>query len=98
MIYLIAYDLNQPGQNHEVVDNLILSTWSNGAAIRILQSTWLVQSNLSAQQVCDKVRSVMDENDFIMVSKVDTGAHANGYSSYAGWLPTVACNWWKAHQ
>lgn len=97
MIYLIAYDLNQPGQNHEAVDNLIQSTWSNGAAIRILQSTWLVESNLSAQQVYDKVRTVMDENDFIMVSKVDTSAYANGYS-YAGWLPKVACNWWKAHQ
>lgn len=94
MIYLIVYDLNQPGQDHEAVDNLIRSTWSNGAAIRILQSTWLVQSSMSAQQVSDKVRTVMDENDSIMVSKVEAGSG----QAYAGWLPKTVWHWLVTHQ
>lgn len=96
MIYLIVYDLKQPGQDHEAVDNLIRSTWSNGAAIRILQSTWLVQSSLSVQQVYNKVRTVMDANDLVMVSKVENGMCAE--PTYVGWLSKAACDWLKVHR
>lgn len=82
MVYLVTYDLKQPGQNYTGVHDAIKScgTWWHH-----LESTWLVDGYLTADQISTKVRTHIDKNDTLLVIGV-TG-------DYAGWLPKDAWEW-----
>lgn len=74
---LIAYDLNQPGQNYEAVTSAICSL---GNWYKLQYSLFYVQSELSAEQAYDFVRVFMDHNDKLMV----THAESMVFGNYAG--------------
>ena len=82
MIYLISYDLNKPGQNYADLYEAIKST---GAWWHHLDSTWLVDTQLTAVQVSEKLRPCIDNNDNLLVIGVT--------KEYAGWLSKTAWDW-----
>lgn len=82
MIYAISYDLNQPGQNYDELHEAIKSC---GPWWHYLDSTWLVDTNLTAQAVWNKLSPHTDKNDNILIIGVSR--------DYAGWLPPKAWEW-----
>lgn len=83
MLYLVTYDLNKPGQDYKVLHEAIKSL---GRRWHHLDSTWLVQSRLTVQQVTDHLTPKIDKSDRLLVLDV-TG------DSYNGWLTQDAWKW-----
>lgn len=87
MLYLISYDLNDPGQDYSKIQSAICRL---GECYRILYSTWVVKTNLNANGINSSLKQVTDENDryFIVdISKRDK----------SGWLEQKACDWLNQH-
>lgn len=87
MIYSINYDLRQPGRNYEKLYEAIKSC---GAWWHNLESTWLVDTTLSASQVWDRIRAHVDRNDSVLIIGVT--------KDYSGWLPKQAWDWIRGRQ
>lgn len=66
--YIISYDLHSPGQQYEDLKKIIIGF--NGAYIKILESTWLVRTDLTPEEMVNKIRSVVDTNDSLFVSEI----------------------------
>jgi len=74
--YMITYDLNSKGQNYEKVIEAIKD--SAGAWCTFWKSSFLIRSNLTAQQINDKIKPYLDSNDTMIVIEVQ--------KNYQGWL------------
>ena len=83
MIYLISYDLNKPGQDYQTLFSAIEQI-SNGYT-RCLKSVWLINTNLNADQIVQKLLRYIDENDRLLVAKVTPDVQAQ--------LPDDQCKW-----
>lgn len=85
MVHLITYDLNRPGKNYEDLYKAIkaIGTWWH-----YLDSTWLVETSLTPQQVWERLAPVVDKTDRVLVVKVT--------SSNSGWLTQEAWDWLNA--
>ena len=91
--YMIGYDLNKAGKNYsELIDAikaLADGYWHN------LDSTWLVNSNLDASQIIDKLTPKIDSDDEILVIAVADDWACYGFNEKATqWLresPRPAC-------
>lgn len=85
MVHLITYDLHRPVQNYAGLHEEIkkLGSWWHH-----LESTWLVDTALTPQQVWERLASKVDKDDNVLVIRV-TGSHS-------GWLPQEAWNWLNA--
>ncbi len=82
MIYAINYDLKRPGQNYK---ELYAAIQRCGDWWHFLESTWLVDSTLSAQGIWNTLSPHVDANDRVLVIGVTRNYH--------GWLPPDAWNW-----
>ncbi|MFZ1682233.1 MAG: hypothetical protein WAT70_14525 [Rhizobiaceae bacterium] len=82
MIYAINYDLKRPGQNYAALHEAIKSC---GEWWHYLDSTWLVDTSLTASGIWKKLEPHVDKNDFFLVIGVTR--------DYQGWLPKEACEW-----
>ncbi len=80
---LITYDLNQRGQNYQ---NLTEAIKCLGQWWHYLDSTWLVKTHLTTEQVANRLKQQIDDNDNFLVIEV------NPHTSQ-GWLPQEAWNW-----
>lgn len=62
--YIIGYDLNRPGQDYADLIAAIktYSTWWHH-----LDSTWIIKTNETAQQVRDKLTPHIDNTDELLV-------------------------------
>ena len=89
-IYLVTYDLKAPGRNYQpVYDYLNRFTRCKG-----LESVWLIQATLSAEQIRDALRAVVDTNDVVFVLQVTQEAMwASWRYSYADWLNDPLRSW-----
>ena len=85
MFYSINYDLKQPGRDYSGLYKAIKSC---GESLHPLGSTWLVDSNLDADAIWDRISPHVDENDFALVIGVT--------NDYQGWLPEDAWEWIKS--
>ena len=83
-MYAICYDLKTPGQDYGKLREAIKKIAGNGWW-HYLDSTWLVSTSMSAQQISDTLRATMDQNDGLLVIRVT--------SEYNGWLPKEAWEW-----
>ena len=77
MVYMITYDLNSPNQNYEKVIQAIKDA-STGAWCTYWKSSYLIKSNLTVQQVSDKITPHLDSNDRLLVIEAR--------NNYQGWL------------
>ncbi|MBX4188286.1 MAG: hypothetical protein KW793_04105 [Candidatus Doudnabacteria bacterium] len=82
MVNLITYDLNKPQQNYNQLYEEIkkLGSWWH-----YLDSTWLVDTQLSPQQVWELIAPKVDKNDSVFVVRIT--------SSHSGWLNQEAWDW-----
>jgi len=85
-VHCVSYDLNKSGQNYNALyDELKKSPgWCHA-----LDSTWLVSTTETAQQLSDRLRRHLDNNDTLLVMAV---AKDN-----AGWLPQSTWDWINKH-
>lgn len=77
MVCMITYDLNAEGQNYEKVIQAIKDA-STGAWCCYWKSSYLIKTNLTVQQVADKITPHLDSNDRLFVIEVK--------ENYQGWL------------
>ena len=84
-VYSIDYDLKRPGQNYQG----LWAELGKFAGIRILYSTWLVSTSLSAQAVYDRLSPHIDKSDRMIVIRVAR--------DYQGWLDEVHWDWMNQH-
>lgn len=84
--YCITYDLNKPGQNYAGVYEAIKKL---GAWWHYLDSTWLVSTSLSAEQIWTRLDAVIDRSDRILVIRV--------CGDRQGWLDEEAWDWIRQH-
>lgn len=74
--YIIGYDLNREGQDYDALIDKIKST-ANGWWHH-LDSTWIIKSTLSASQIRDILKPLIDSNDELLVASL------SGESAWAG--------------
>lgn len=82
MIYAINYDLKRPGQNYAALHEAIKRC---GDWWHVLDSTWLIDTTLSANGIRDRLAPYVDKSDFCLVIGVTR--------DYQGWLPQQGWDW-----
>ena len=77
MIYIVTYDLQEPGQRYTELLELIKATrnWA-----RLGQSSYLIDSNDTAVQLRDRFLGALDSNDKLYVGQVLAPAAWTGMS------------------
>jgi hypothetical protein len=65
--FLISYDLNNINLKYDEVFDIIKSF---GTYIKLQESFWLVQTNLSPNQMTEKLNEVMDETDHLFICEI----------------------------
>lgn len=79
MIYLISYDLNKPGKDYsKLYDKLKTFKYCHP-----LESTWIIQTNKSVNDLYDIIKGTVDDNDYFIIVDI-TG------KSKHGWLKKTA--------
>ena len=73
-LYLIAYDLDKPGQDYDD----LYSDLNRIGAERIQDSVWVVKGTYDCVELRKRLQAHMDSNDRILVVGID------GYSSVNG--------------
>ena len=81
--YLITYNTKTPNWNYTGFFNALQSI---GPWWHYLDTTWIVKSSLTSQQVYSMLGPHLSRSDFILVVEIIPG---NRY----GWLPQEAWNW-----
>ncbi|HVY19352.1 MAG TPA: hypothetical protein VHA70_04630 [Bauldia sp.] len=76
------YDLKKPGQDYS---SLFEAIQSCGDWWHHLGSTWLLDTNLTAQGIWNRIEPRVDKNDFFLIIGVTR--------DYQGWLPEDAWKW-----
>jgi hypothetical protein len=82
MVFAINYDLKKPGRDYNGLYEAIKAC---GATWHYLGSTWLVDTNLSAEGIWAKLKPHCDESDRMLIINVG--------DKYAGWLTNDAWEW-----
>ncbi|MFJ4786031.1 hypothetical protein [Streptomyces sp. NPDC088794] len=85
---MISYDLKKPGQDYTTLIKQIKSLGSSWC--HALESTWLVATQKSADQVRGTLKSYMDANDLILVVNVTS-------DDYSGYLEDEVVKWLRTH-
>ena len=85
MILLISYDLNKPGKNYAGLYKEIkkAGTWWHH-----LDSTWIIDTNLSPNDWQRRLQKHLDNNDNLLVVEI--------CNNHQGWLPEKAWEWLEA--
>ena len=79
MVYVVSYDLRKPGQDYKgLFDELEASpSWWH-----YLESTWLIATSESANELYNRLRKHLDGGDSILIIQAGTDMQ--------GWLPKKA--------
>lgn len=85
MVYLVTYDLNSPGQDYQRLYTAIEQLSHGMGYIHCLESTWLINTHLNADQIVGKLSSYIDKNDGLFVAKITPDCQAQ--------LPKEQCKW-----
>ena len=80
-VFLITYDLNVPTQDYAGLYE-VLEAFDNWW--HYLDSTWLICSTSSIDEVDEKVRSAMDSSDSLLIIDV-TGRRVRGWLEQDAW-------------
>ena len=74
MTYLISYDLNAPGKNYDDLYEAIKNA-SNGTWCKPLRSVYVINSNLSAKTIYDRLTPCLDSNDCVLIIEVTKNSY-----------------------
>lgn len=86
----ISYDLIGTAETSADYERLIAKIKSLGAAKRVAYSLWVVDTELTAAEVRDALRSYIDSDDKLIVMPRVSGSAWRG-------LPDDAATWLKEH-
>lgn len=81
-VYCVSYDLHRPGQDYS---KLIEELESSPDWWHYLESTWLISTNESPDQVWNRIGKHLDKNDRALIIQVGPNCQ--------GWLPQEAYAW-----
>jgi len=91
-VYLVTWDLNKEKYNYNRAREEFLShlgRYENTKDIG-LDSVRFISSGLTANQISDDLKTKLDDNDRIIVTKLISGNHQ-------GWLSEKVWDWINAH-
>lgn len=80
MIYAVVYDLKQPNRDYAGLNGAIKAS---GSWRHYLESCWLVDTNLDAESVFQRLRPHLDSDDRALV--VEIGLDRQGSLPKAAW-------------
>lgn len=85
-VYAVSYDLNKSGQDYKGLHEELKksNSWWH-----FLDSTWLIYTSETADQLYARIGSYIDKNDYALVIEVK--------KNYQGWLPEAAWKWIREH-
>ena len=87
MIYAVNYDLKEPDPDYKGLYSAIKGC---GDWLHCLKSTWLVDTDLDANEIWKRLKPHVNKNDRVLVIGVTR--------NYAGRLPKKAWKWIKARR
>lgn len=85
-VYVVSYDLNKSGQDYK---GLYEELKKSSSWWHFLDSTWLIYTSETADQLYTRIGSHIDKNDYALVIEVKR--------NYQGWLPEDAWKWIREH-
>jgi len=90
-VFLVTWDLNREKPNYNQARDRLIQHLSRYQHIKDpgLDSVWFVSSTSSADQIDADVRTQMDNNDRLFVTKIVSGQHQ-------GWLAKNVWEWINA--
>lgn len=89
-LFLITYDLKQPGRNYSELYELIKSLAGENNWQHPLESTWMIKvsDSTTVDGITTQLRTSMDTKDSIFVVDISR-------MPYQGWLPKSFWDWMK---
>lgn len=81
-IYLVTYDLNNPGQRH----SQILKAVKEYPWARLSESSYAIEATASPQQIFNSLSGYLDKNDNLYVIKLTTPYYGQGPQDINDWL------------
>jgi hypothetical protein len=91
VVYVVAYDLHEPGRTYQPVTTAIKNA---GAWAHAQGSVWIVDTLLTAEQLLDQVRVAADANDTVLVSQLQHNWWSvNLSASVVTWLKDPSRRW-----
>lgn len=81
--YMLTYDLNSPGQKYDEVIKTIEEEISNGRCCSFWKSSYLFRSNLTPQQMIDKLKPYIDKGDRFFITEIIN--NKQGWLTKAQW-------------
>lgn len=87
--YLVGYDLNREGSNYSATNKALINLIKEEANgyWHHLDSSWIIVSEKTATQLRNKFKTVLDENDELLVIKVSAPAAWHGFKKTGSdWL------------
>jgi hypothetical protein len=91
VIYIVAYDLHNPGRTYEPVTAAIKDSggWAHAQG-----SVWIVDSLLGAEDLLNRVRAAADSNDTVLVTQLQKSWWSvNLSASVVAWLKDPSRRW-----
>jgi hypothetical protein len=90
-VYLVTWDLNKQKSNYNEARQNLISHLERYQHIKDpgLDSVWFLESIATADAIDSDLRTKMDTNDRIMVTKLNAGQHQ-------GWLSQEVWEWINA--
>jgi len=83
-VYIVGYDLNKPSQNYE---GLIAAIKEYGTWWHHLDSTWIIETDRTALQLCNDLKRFVDTNDELLVAAIGApGAWVGFNDKGSSWL------------
>lgn len=82
--FIVTYDLMKQGQNYTCITNKLKAYPTHWHA---QGSVWIIETSQSASQVRDSLMACLDQNDKLLVARLEGEAAWFGYSDQIGrWL------------
>ena len=86
-MFIVSYDLKSPQADYEAMSAAIQG---QGAALRILESTWVLDSEHNEDEIAEALRGVIHEGDRFIVTEMRDDRRQ-------GWLAKSMWQWMREH-
>jgi len=86
-MFIISYDLKSPQADYEAMSAAIQG---QGAALRILESTWVLDSEHNEDEIASALRAAIHEGDRFIVTEMREDRRQ-------GWLAKSMWQWMREH-
>ncbi len=84
MVYLITYDLRQPGRDYQSLYDAIKNVGTD--YIHSLESVWFVKTSKSSKAVYEQLSSYIDKNDYLVIFEVNSNHYGVAPKGLWDWL------------